>query len=311
MRVDVALASFRKPESLIYTLLTLHRHAAERVGTVWIDDDRSGDGSLAVLSDPELAARLSPWRIELHQHRRRVGSGVTAVTPAMARRLLRPGLAWSHRLRSAWFLATRGPTGAEDIRYGRAIARTGAPFLLILHDDVEIRGDVVSHLLARMQEDPGLVIAGPLGQCWRCGHEGRCAPNRILDGWRPDDRWPLTPPPPGLRWRRRDRACRINEWCCMIRVEAARALAAEAVHFGNAEDGGDTGAYWFAEAVARGWRFADPFRPGGTDRWFAHGWQGHPGHAVWADQGQGRRTYNAAEVRARLAAEFGFTPARR
>jgi hypothetical protein len=33
-RADVAIQSFRKPESLVYTLLTLHAHRAPRIGTV-------------------------------------------------------------------------------------------------------------------------------------------------------------------------------------------------------------------------------------------------------------------------------------
>ena len=308
MRVDVAISSFRKPESLIFTLLTLHRHCRDRIATVWIGDDRSDSRTLAMLRDPALQARLAPWKIELSVTRRHHGSGRTLVTARMALRLFGRRLSLWHRLRSGWFLLTRGLVPAEDIRYERALSRSTAPYVLLLHDDVEVRGDVAGFLLQQMQADERLAIAGPLGQCWRCGWQAVCTPGMILGGARPGSGWPLTPPPPALRHRRYDRACRINEWCCMIRTGTARALAASGIHFGNAEDGGDTGAYWFGAALAQGWHFADPFQGSGTAPWFVHGWQGHSGRSVWADQGAGRHSYDAAQILARLAAEFGFIP---
>jgi hypothetical protein len=308
MLVDVAISSFRKPESLIYTLLTLHRHCRDRVGTVWICDDRSGDGSVQALTDPALHERLAPWTIHLHVARRRGGTGRTMVTPQMAWHLALPGQSWQHRLRSGWFLVTRGHTRARDIRYEAGLAGSEAAHVLVLHDDVEVRGDVAGHLLGAMQADDRVAIAGPLGQCWRCGWQGICSPRVILSGGRPGAGWPLTPPPPALAHRRYDRACRINEWCCMIRTEAARQLSRDGIHFGNAEDGGDTGAYWFGAAVARGWRFVDPFLNTPTDRWYRHGWQGHAGHAVWADDPAHRRAYDVAMIRSRIQDEFAFTP---
>lgn len=307
MRIDVAISSFRKPESLIFTLLTLHRHCRDRIATVWISDDCSDDHTLNMLRDPALLARLAPWTVELSVTSRHHGSGRTLVTARMARRLFGPGLTLWHRLRSGWFLLRRGIVPPEDLRYERALSRSTASHMLLLHDDVEICGDVAGHLLDRMRADPRLAIAGPLGQCWRCGWQAVCTPRMILDGERPGKGWPLTPPPPALRHRAYDRACRINEWCCMIRIEAARELAASGIHFGNAEDGGDTGAYWFGEAIARGWSFADPFQASGTAPWFIHGWQGHSGRSVWADQGAGRHSYDAGQIRRRLAQEFGFT----
>jgi len=312
VQVDVAISSFRKPESLIYTLLTLHRHSRDRIGTVWMTDDRSDDGSVNLLTDPALMERQAPWRINLHVARRRGGIGATLVTPRMAWQLLLPDLSWPHRLRSGWFAVTRGLRDARDIRYEAGLAGSVAEHVLLLHDDVEVRGDVAGLLQDRLTADPGLGIVGPLGQCWRCGWYPACSPHMILSGGRPGrvgaPDWPLGPPASGLSRRRHDRACRINEWCCMIRSDAARQLAREGIHFGNAEDGGDTGAYWFAAAIARGWRFDDPFLDEPQDRWFHHGWQGHPGQDVWSDDPGRRRTYDAGAVRTRLWEEFGFAP---
>ncbi len=311
---DLAVMSYRKAASLAYALLTLHRQSAAAIGTVWITDDRSGDDSAARLADPELARRLAPWRLDIATTRRRGRWGLTQVTPGVLGRALRPasgsgpgaGAGWGHRLRVLNGLVRLGLFRAADIRYQRALAGTAAPFVLLLHDDVQVTGDVMAPLLRAMADDPRCAVAGPLGQCWRCGARAQgCKPARVLAGTRPPG-WPLTPPPPGLRFRRYDRACRINEWCALVRVAAARALDAEAIHFGNVEDGGDVGAYWFAAALARGWTVADPFLAPGAQGLFLHGWQGHPGHAVWADQGEGRKRYDEDEVLARLRDEFGY-----
>ena len=98
----------------------------------------------------------------------------------------------------------------------------------------------------------------------------------------------------------------MNEWCCILRVSAARELARDHIHFGNKEAGGDTGAYWFAEAVRRGWRFADPFLASGVRGFYIHAWQGHPGNDVWKPRGKGGRDYARQKVRNRLRAQFGY-----
>ncbi|MBE2277638.1 MAG: hypothetical protein IAE87_15250 [Rhodobacteraceae bacterium] len=305
--VDLAVMSYRKAASLIYTLFTLHRHSAGRIGTVWLTDDCSRDGTAERLADPELARRLQPWRLDLATTRRPGRWGLTQVTPGVLRRALRPGMPLVQRLRTLNGLLRLGLLSPADVRYQRALAATRAPFLLLLHDDVELRGDVVGHLLQAITADPGCAIAGPLGQCWRCGERAAgCTPAQVVAGSLPSSRWPETTPPPGMRFRRRDRACRINEWCALIRVAAARDLARDGIFFGNVEDGGDVGAYWFAAALAQGWRFADPFQPGDGRDLFLHGWQGHPGHAVWIDQGSGRKSYDEGEIRARLDAEFDY-----
>jgi hypothetical protein len=308
--IDVAVMTYRKPESLIFTLLTLHRHCRDRIGTVWIGDDCSGNDTARLLTDPALARVLAPWQLQVFSTSRRAGWTETLVTGPMALRLLRPkhwpGFCDAMRLLRG--LLRRGLRRADDIRYEHALASTRAGFVLVLHDDVEVTGDIAGLYLDRMQADPGLAIVGQLGQCWRCGHKDDCTPDQVQAGHYPSPQWPQTAPPPGFRGLCKvDRACRINEWCCMIRVAAARQLAAEQVHFGNYQGGGDVGAYWFARAWARGWRFADPFLGRWPHPWFLHGWQGHMGHSVWAEGDEGKVSYDAAAIRARLAAEYGYS----
>lgn len=307
-RLDVSIQSFRKPESLIFTLLTLHHHCRDVIGTVWIGDDMSGAGIAELYHDPALQSLLAPWHIVVHPNHRRVGWSRTNVTPAMAKQFLRPGLSLEHWLRMAWGLLRGGFVRQEDIRYQNGLSQSQADYMLVLHDDVEIFGDVAGYLLSIMSARPELAITGQLGQCWRCGFRDRCSPSRLLDGYRPGPDWPLTPRTSNPIGLHRDRACRINEWCCMLNMQAVQALANENVFFGNCEDGGDTGAFWFAKAVASGWHFDDPFLRSASERWFQHGWQGHPGHSIWVDHGTGKAEYDATTIRTRLQREFDFIP---
>ena len=301
------MQSFRKPESLAYTLLTLHRHCAPRIGTVWIDDDRSEDGSVEAIERLCASGRLAPWDVRLRVNRRRVAFRGTITTPGMIGRALRGGVTREGLLRMAHGLATRGLFRADDVRYQHALGATEAPYVIVLHDDVRVMGDLATRLIETMEADPGLAVAGPLGQCWRCGHAPGCTPHLVLEGRHPSPQWPRTRRP-GQHERARydDRACRVNEWCCVLRASAARELARDHVYFGNKEAGGDTAAYWFAEAVRRGWRFADPFLAPGHRSFYVHAWQGHPGNDVWKPDGAGRRDYARREVRDRLRAQFGY-----
>lgn len=307
-RADVAIQSFRKPESLVYTLLTLHAHCAPRIGAVWINDDRSEDGSVEAVERLRASGRLAPWDVRLRVNRRRVAFRGTIMTPGMIGRAVRGGTTRNGLLRMAHGLATRGLFRAEDVRYQNALGATAAPYVIVLHDDVRVTGDLATLLIETMEADPRLAIAGPLGQCWRCGHAPGCTPRQVLEGRHPSPQWPRTRRPgQDDRARYDDRACRVNEWCCILRVSAARELARDHVFFGNKEAGGDTAAYWFAEAVRRGWRFADPFPVPGRHRFFKHGWQGHAGNDVWKPRGQGGRDYARRKVRKRLRAEFGYS----
>ena len=70
----------------------------------------------------------------------------------------------------------------------------------------------------------------------------------------------------------------------------------------------DTGAYWFGMLVI--WAINLPIRlllPGKkvTD-YYDHAWQGHSGHSVWVDQGDGKAKYDNREIIERIKNEFGF-----
>ena len=304
---DIVVQSFRKPESLAYTLLTLHAHCAPRIGAVWINDDRSEDGSVEAIERLRASGRLAPWDVRVRVNRRRVAFRGTIMTPGMIRRAMRGGTTRDGLLRMAHGLATRGLFQADDIRYQHALGATAARYMIVVHDDVEVTGDLATRLVETMEADPGLAVAGQLGQCWRCGHSPACGPGLVLEGRYPSPQWPRTRRPgQDARAVYDDRACRVNEWCCILRVSTVRELAADHHYFGNKEAGGDTAAYWFAEAVRRGWRFADPFLAPGVHNFYRHAWQGHPGNDVWKPHGEGGRAYARREVLDRLRVQFGY-----
>lgn len=295
-QIDVAIQSFRKPDSLLYALMTLQRVAGSMIDTVWVADDRSGDGSVELLRSERIRDYFASWTIQVRENSVRT--------------------AWSHvrvdgsRYRWSWLERKKVNAPADDVRYQWAIRNTAKRYLFICHDDIEFRADIVSTYLERMRS--GVAIVGDLGQCWRCGFygDGRCGPARLVAGERPK-RWPRTPSVGSGPW-----ACRVNEWCALIDVEAARTVGAKTgVLFGNYYRGADCGAYWFKTAVSMGYGFDDPLAPetlGGPDDrrpdFYLHGWQGHSGHSVWQDQGQGLARYDAATVRRRIIDAFGTRP---
>ena len=310
-RVDVAIQSYRKPESLLYTLMTLKRQSGVHIDTVWICDDRSDDGTVEAYACPTVAEYFTPWRIRVR---------VNVVRTA-----------WQHvrvpgsRYRSWWRDQAVVKATADDVRYQWAIANTDKAHVFGCHDDIEFTDDIVGLYLGRTT--PETFVVGDLGQCWRCGNyrdprdgripgntegearrrSGDCTPARLIAGYRPP-RWPKTPPTSEGNW-----VCRVNEWSALVDVGMARQIARRTgVLFGNYYDGADCAAFWFKTGVRLGYRFDEPLAPdvlwAGNDprgRYYTHGWQGHSGHSVWQDQGHGLATYDAEGVKRRMREQFG------
>jgi hypothetical protein len=145
-KVDVAVQSYRKPESLIYTLFSLHRNSADRVDRVFINDDGSGDDVVRHYRDPDLHARLAPWTINVRINTRPTGYArqiYTERSPATLRdRPLR-----RIRARQLTELVKRllrmASFPEDDVRYQWAVNATDKPYLFVIHDDVRFSGDVV------------------------------------------------------------------------------------------------------------------------------------------------------------------------
>lgn len=310
-KIDVAINSYKKPESLIYTLMTLKKTSGDLIDTVYINDDCSNPEVCALYAHPAVQEYFKPWKLDIRVNTENVGVREVYVRncrPAYERTL---GFILSHwkRLYTKEF-----PHNRADVRYQYAIDNTDKDYLMIMHDDVKYLKDTVSFYLKELQEDAKMSIVGELGQCWRCGFAKICNPQKIMSGQRPPH-WPLTPsaktkdinnfnPKEGF-----NRDCRINEWVAMVNVKNARDITTRGQgFFGNMYKNADIGAYWLCQLVALGYKFCDPFvkNKKSVEEYYLHAWQGHSGHSVWVDQGNGKSKYNAQEIVDLIKQEFGF-----
>lgn len=311
-KIDVAINSYKKPESLLYTLMTLKAVAGDKIDTVYINDDCSDNGAYELYTHPAVQEYFKPWNLNVRVNTRNVGIKEVYV-PGYRTEYMRT----IKFLLSNWkrFYSTAYPHNRDDIRYQYALDHTDKDYLLLMHDDVRYVKDVVSLYLAAMEKDPQMIIAGELGQCWRCRFADICSPQKIMSGNHPSRHWPLTPSPKNPDVANFDprkgfsRECRVNEWCCMLNVKNARDVTEKSrSFFGNMYKHADTGAYWFGMAVNLGYGFCDPFIASGAKvaDYYDHAWQGHSGHSVWVDQGDGKAKYDGGEIAELMLREFNF-----
>jgi len=299
LKVDVAIQSYKKPESLLYTLMCLKECSGDKIETVYINDDCSGDDTVQLYTSSKIRDYFRGWNICFRQNTRPVRWQRLKV------RGCRPSYInpWIHFLGTLRYMLRYGRVTSlpDDVRYQWALNSTDKEFVFLTHDDVDYTGDIIGLYLDSMTPDTAIV--GDLGQCWCCPLSTTadpCSPQRIMRGEYPRDAWPLTDNKLGPQRR----ACRINEWCCMIRTSAAHTITRkESCFFGNYDDGGDVGAYWFEQAIKHGYRVCDPLPENNLrEPYYKHAWQGHAGH-VWT----GQATYNPDFVLERTRERFGCT----
>jgi len=304
MKIDVAILSYKKPESLIYTLMSLKKYCSDYIDTIYIQDDCSNDGTVDYYQKPEIIAYFQPWKIMVRENDSPVRWHrvyVKGYSPAYYNRLdlkIRKFKRHIKGVKEEPIVYHR----TDDIRYQWAINQTDKKYLLVIHDDIEFYDNIVNLYLSRISSNTAIV--GDLGQCWKCKFESKCNPVNIMKKEYPKDKnifrkWPYNT----------KRVCRINEWCCLINVKIARQLEIkERIFFGNYDHGGDVGAYWFLNAIKTGFQIDDPL-PSAEQRikYYLHCWQGMSGHSVWVDQGAGKKEYNIKSIYNRMMDVFGIT----
>jgi len=300
-KIDVAIQSYKKPESLILSLLSLHKVAQDHIDAVWINDDHSGGGITEIYKSESLKIALHPWIINVRQNEKRAGYNFSYVygywpkyktsIPEILKKLFNH---YKKRISSL---------KKTDLRYQWAIESTNKAFLFLMHDDITFKKNIIAEYLASISkmEMPGIV--GDLGQCWLCPYKASgCEPHKILDGFRPASQWPVT----RVENKGTKRACRINEWSALISVAAAKNITEKhSIFFGNYDEEGDIGAYWFDLAIKEGFQFDDPVVHN-RDEYYRHPDNGKSGHSVWVDQGSGKSIYRPDLLRKRLFDEFKF-----
>lgn len=308
MKVDVAINSYKKPESLIYTLMSLKQVAGEMIDTVYINDDCSGKEVCDIYRSQAIQEYFKPWKINVRENTHNIG-----IKQAYIRGYYPAYMNWKFFLkRWWWFFSPKYGHNRFDIRYQYALEHTDKKYLLILHDDVKFLKNVAQIYLETLVKNPDLTIVGELGQCWRCYYRKFCNKDELNHARTSLPYWPLTPdkeinkvdefnPKKGFTY-----ACRINEWCCMVDVQKANENTQKTrTFFGNMYPHSDTAAYWFAEGTKYGMKFDDPIL-GKYREYYNHGWQGFSGHSVWVNQGYGQAVYDARMIIEQIEKEFGF-----
>ncbi|WP_151813788.1 hypothetical protein [Acinetobacter ursingii] len=299
MKIDVAVQSFKKPELLLYTLLSLKKFEKNQIDQVWIQDD-SSDDTVAFYESGEFKKALYPWKINVKKNNQRSGWWFTPVKGlypkylSMYKRIL---FSLRSKYRGTGFQLLR-----ENSRYQYGIDNTEKKFLLIIHDDIVFYKPFLSEILDEFMNNDKLAIVGDLGQCWRCDYKNKgCTPQKIVQGYRPSKFWPdKNPDAIGHRW-----PCRVNEWCSIIRIEAAKSVEKKYnVLFGNYDNHGDVAAYWFNLVNQSGYHFNDlACTSEEKSKIFLHA-DGGSGHSVWVDQGDGKKVYDPEHIRNEIKKDF-------
>lgn len=301
-KIDVAVQSYKKPELLIYTILTLKKHSGEHIDKIYINDDGSPDEQTRLYFHEKFLKEINPIKIEFRSNTERMGwwySPIKDLAPKYKKNSRYYLKILKHLIKSKRFYAER-----SNCRYQWAIDNTNKKFLYIIHDDIEFYGDIVGLYLQKASElkRPGAV--GDLGQCWRCTYSNSgCTPEKILNNFRPSTFWPDDPNSLKNRW-----PCRINEWSLLISTEAAKEIESkDGVLLGNYDNDGDIGAFWFSRLLAREFEFSDPLpTPEARKKYYLHA-DGKSGHSAWVDQGLGIMKYDGDRAKQLIMNNFGLS----
>ena len=312
--IDVIVQSYKKPESLIYTLLSLKKYCGKHIDTIYVDDDISGEDTLKFYDD-KLVQTLSPIKVKVRVNQKKSGYTHTLMTKdSFKKKKLNNKI---QLLMSFLIKRTKFYSTSDDIRYQWGINNTDKKYVFIIHDDIKFNDDVLGLYINEIEKNEKLAIVGDLGGSKRCPfgpcRSKECSPEKIMEGYRPCENWPITGKDQSLMHTilgRKNRKCRINEWCCLLSVEVCKKMEKEyGIFFGNYEGGGDVATYWFEKIIREGYEFADPLpKVEDREKYYKHWWQGYEGHSVWVNDKNGnRQLYEKQLVINKLKEEFDYT----
>jgi hypothetical protein len=315
MKVDVAVQSFNKPESLIYTLFSLKKYSGQHIDKIYIDDDLSERGVVEAYTQKKVVDYMYPIKLLVRTNTQKIGYAWSCNTKSNFRK--KNFIEKIQILMQVPFNRAKFYKNEDDIRYQWCINNTDKKYIFVMHDDIKFNGDIVGLYLETFKNNDNVAIVGDLGGSPRCefGPCGtkECNPQKIMEGYRPYKYWPITGKPKTFLHKvlgRKSRHCRINEWCCMLDVDKAKVIKEKyGACFGNVEGGGDTAVYWFEKIVNYGYEFIDPL-PNSILRlrYYLHCWQGHSGHSVWVKQdGHEKTFYDKEMIRKRIETEFNVS----
>lgn len=172
-----------------------------------------------------------------------------------------------------------------SLRYQYGIENSENDFLLIIHNDIFFKKDIIAHFLNEIND---YFAIGDIGQCWNCPASqydivrktgvNRCVPcnhsdyagfacnfSQLQQIYSEAKKRGLP-----LRWNAHEAftaeyekrpwplpECRVNEWCCMIHLKVARKRMApfgKCRPFGAYLPGQDIGVAWFRDMNHAGCR---------------------------------------------------------
>ena len=183
MKVDLAVQSYKKIESLVYTLLSIKKYCNHHIETVYINDDCSGN-DLSLFESGWLKDLFPNWKIKTRYNSMPVGTGTIFLKDYKPHYLIgdeKPNKTALTKIKNFIKKTFRMvglmnvPQGytIEDIRYQWGIESTDKKWLFICHDDLKLTGDVIGLYLEKANDQIGLI--GELGQCWNCEFCTKCS----------------------------------------------------------------------------------------------------------------------------------------
>ena len=138
VKVDVAINVFGKPCQTALCVLSLLRHSSQRIGTLFLTIEAAGAKYDSV--DSSYLARISD-KITILAPRHWIG--LDALVP--------------ERLHDEGY--------RRSLRYQHAWENTDSDFLLLAHNDVYFKKDMLADMLAGIGD---AIAIGEIGQCWNC-----------------------------------------------------------------------------------------------------------------------------------------------
>lgn len=258
-KVDVAIQALGKPWQTALCLASLWRYMGPKLGKIFFVPERSSIKHDGIRTD--ILAGLIPRMVTMEAEQ------------------------WLE-LSELETSKIKDPAYRRSLRYQLAWEESDAPFLLVLHNDVHFRGDILPCLFKAIE---GHVGAGGIGQCWNCpASDPELCARLGINGGKPcsashyadfkisfSDLHALYTlakargktlrlnPLAGLArefqkhpWPLPE--CRLNEWCCLVdmtRAKPATLPLGRARPFGAYIAHLDLGVGWFRDMHMQGHTF--------------------------------------------------------
>ncbi|WP_031526725.1 hypothetical protein [Dyadobacter crusticola] len=288
--VDVAINAYGKPYQTAMTLLTLMKESGQWINKIYFVEETK---------QPE----PSNFKFVLDY----LGDKIVYYKPSL--------WLWTGNLKFRILLKL--PFFRRAIRYQYAWEKSKAKYLLVIHNDVYFKADLVKEYLQQIGSTSGI---GRIGQCWGCpAFEAKLCNPEIYTQYKPGYQELLqlaTEYPqartstytevvdPATPWPLPE--CRLNEYVAMIDLEKTRKdtlPVGKGSAFGS-YDRLDVGVKWFADMNNLG----HSFRHFDYDPYATHSWISlkNAGHDALFNQDLYK--YEESVALQQLVDEFGFDP---